>query len=273
MTRDKRGRLVSSVSKSKTYWDHSSGEKDPFSVPKSVFRNLADCAHRFENGENGNPPAIKYLWIYVTEEGLERKRAAEDSGPRLSDEDWLNIIDEACSLGAEWMIIYVGARLSECPEVWRMCDWAQQEYEMRVGLHLSGNCLRASELEYLFKLDSERTYVVADEADAAALETLRERGVNVCVANVRKPADAKRCESPEVMACVGIDGELFTCGLVLGVEEYQLGNVQGEPLQKLIKDQSLRHAVSDIPAYRGHDHNCDGCPPHIARRAAESLPE
>lgn len=262
---------MSGIPKSKTYWDRSSNETDPFSIPRRISHNLASFAERAKNGSDGNPPTVKYLWIYVTEEALERRRMAAGSGPRLSEEDWLNIIDESCSLGAEWMIIYVGACLSECPEVWKMCDWAQREYGMRVGLHLRGDCLQASELEDLFKLDSDRTYVLVDESDAVALEPLRERGVNVCVANVRETHRLESCENPEDIACVGIDGELFTCGLVLGKDEYNLGNVQERMLRNVMKDASLPHSISDPGTHP--DRDCDGCPPHIARRVVESLPK
>lgn len=262
---------MSRTSKTKTYWDRSSEVPDPFSISKRISRNLAGSSGRFDTGRDGKPPIIKYLWIYVTEDGLERKRLASASGPGLSDEDWLNIIDESCSLGAEWMIIYVGARLSECPEVWRMCDWAQQEYGMRVGLHLRGECLQAPEIECLLKLDAKLTFIMAEKSDAVELEPLRERGLNVCVANVRKPDRPEFCESPEDIACVGIDGELFTCGLVLGEEAYSFGNVRDLFLKNAMTDQSLPHAVAQTGAH--HEHGCDGCPPHVARRALESLPK
>lgn len=263
--------MVSGISKSKTYWDSPSGTPDPFSVPKRISSKLADCARHFENGPSNAPPTVKYLWIYVTEEGLARRRSAANCASGLSEEDWLNIIDESCSLGAEWMIIYVGACLSEYPEVWHMCDWAQREYGMRVGLHLRGDCLQALELEYLSKLDSEKTYIVADKSDAMVLDPLRERGINVCIANVRELNDAQSCQSPEDIACVGIDGELFTCGLVLGDDQFKLGNVQGNRLQTVMEDKNLPHAVSD--SHNHHDGGCDGCPPHIARRVVESLPK
>ena len=241
----------------------------PSAATKRLAKGLVTVAQRHESRDT--QPVVRYLWLYVTEDNLRHRAKRRDQGPALDLDGWLNVIDEAASLGAEWMVVYVGASLCQCPEIWRMCAWAQDEHEMRVGLHLSSACLSEDDIENLTRLDRARTYLIADAAIVSQLRPLEAHGVQLCEANVRTHHAESPCVNPAAIACVGIDGRLYSCGLVLGEQQYDLGSVLERGLRQVIEDTSLPHA---IPSTHDHpEHGCDGCPPHIARRVASSLPE
>lgn len=254
--------------KSKTYWEKAVSGKGPFNVPKRLSHGLAAVARKFAQSA---PPkqAIKYIWIYVTEEGLQRRAAESDAALRL--DDWLNVVDESASLGAEWMVIYAGACLERCPEVWHICHWAQDEHGLRVGIHVDTPELCEGDIGRLLQLDRDKTYLIVESRLLDAYRPLEERGLRVCAADVRPEERLSPCPNPEAIACVGIDGRLFTCGLVLGDKDFHLGNVLEHGLARVMADASLPHSVPESVAY--HDHGCDGCPPHMAKRVAEALPE
>ena len=253
--------------RSKTYWNKDQGRPDPFEVPKRVSRGIEGRRSRMA-GDGAVPHPLTYIWIYVTEAGLRQDAEHPQSKDLLGLDGWLNIIDESASLGAEWMVVYVGASLSQVPYIWQVCAWAQDVHELRVGLHLTSNCLSEDDVERLSRLDPERTYLIADEAHIASLRFLESKGIRLCEANVRPAERDTHCTKPEEIACVGAGGRLFSCGLVLGDERFAMGDSQDRTLHDVKADESLPHAVPDTTAFASS--GCDACPPLIAMRVLEN---
>lgn len=252
--------------RTKTYWSKDHSGADPFEIPKRVARGIEDCRTCMdEDGTIAHP--LRYIWIYVTEAGLRQDGEHPPSEDLLGLDGWLNVIDESASLGAEWMVIYVGASLSQVPYIWEVCAWAQDVHQLSVGLHLTSNCLSEDDIERLSRLDPEKTYLVADKAHLASLRFLENLGIRLCEANVSTTERDTHCTKPEDIACVGADGRLYSCGLVLGDERYAMGDAQQRTLHDVKEDKSLPHAVSDTNAFSPS--GCDACPPLMAMRVLE----
>lgn len=250
------------VMKSKNYWESVEEGEDPFLLPKRISRGIARCAE--QRLDSDAAPVVRYIWIYVTDDGLRPGYQGPNTRRHLGLDDWLNVIDESASLGAEWMVIHVGASLSQCPMIWKMCEWAQDVHRLHVGLHLSSACLSEDDVERLARLDPEHTHLVADRRDLQGLKFLEERGIRLCEANLRPEEHATTCRNPQSIACVGPDGTLFSCGLVLGDRRFALGEINTQPLRGVMEDGSLPHVVKDTTEFptRG----CDGCPSHMVNR-------
>lgn len=254
--------------KSKNYWEREGDSADPFELPKRIARGTGEC-REVAAAAKVSPTTVRYIWIHLTEHGLVKSYERPEADAEMDLEGWLNVIDESASLGAEWMMVDVGASFSKAPYIWRVCQWAQEVHGLRVGLHLESTCLSEDDLEQLTHLEPAKTFVLADKDDLDALWFLRASGVQLCEANVTLDERAQRCTKPEEIACVGPDGHLFSCGLVLGDKEFALGDSRDRHLSEVMKDDTLPHAIPDTTVYpvRG----CDACPPVIAGRALGAL--
>lgn len=251
--------------RSKDYWENPSTSWNPFTLPKRIAQGLA-LAFR-------NPPhsksatALKYLWLYVNEEGNLRPKDADASSHTLEIDDWLNTIDESAALGLEWIIISVGASLSSCDSIWEIGRWAQDVHGLNVGFHITSPDLSEQEIEHLLALDPKKTHLIADESHLESLRPLEARGLQICRSNVHADERGSPCFNPEGIACVGNDGALFSCGLVLRDEDFALGNVHEQRLETVMNDDTLPHNVPDTTDYSLH--RCSACPPLVAKHVAE----
>lgn len=250
--------------KSKFYWQKRHTETHPFDLPRKISESIDGCRKNLE-GKQGNPANVRYIWIHLTDEGLRHGQPAQPSP--LALDDWLNVIDESASLGAEWVVIYVGSSLNQAPIVWDLCKWAQETHGLSVGLHLTCDCLTDEDIERLAQLDRQKTYLVADGECSHALRQFEQRGVHVCKSDMHLAEKFTRCTKPADMACVGADGQMFSCGLVLGETEYALGPVHERPIGDVIGDDKLPHAIED--ALRFPSRGCQGCPPYVAQQVGQ----
>lgn len=252
--------------RAKDFWQKIHRDSDPFLSARRIAKKVKSSSKKALASKDSANSAIKYIWIHVTSEGLQHEPSTEET---LSTEDWLNIIDESAALGAEWMVIYVGSTLAQHPEVWQLCDWAQTTHGLHVGLHLSNPCLSESDIEHLGQLDLEKTYLIGQEKTLDSLRFLSTLGVKLCDSKVYLDEEAWPCSSPEAMACIAPDGTLYSCGFVLGNNDFTLGDAREEVLAGVMSDDSLPHKVDtfSIP----HHHGCDACPPHIAHRIIGNL--
>jgi radical SAM protein with 4Fe4S-binding SPASM domain len=217
------------------------------------------------HGENGRV-SLKYLWIYVTHAGIEQR---SEGGEVLSAEDWLSVIDESAAHGARYVIISLGAPLSEHPEVLEICRWAQEAQQMSVGIHLFDATLTREEAERLAELDTDRTWLFMEADVREQLPAVDDLQLNIYDATGQdQEVVAPECHLPEEMTCVGANGSMYTCGLVLGDRNYGFGNFFNRRLNDVMKDESLPHHIPEgLP--KSH-HKCNGCPPLMVQRMKEA---
>lgn len=254
----------------KDYWaDTTEDSEGPFSLTRKFAKGLRDATAETPD-QAALPEVAKYLWIYVTNDRYQGLDSKSDS-PALPLEDWLSVIDEAASLGSEWIVIAVGESLASCPMVWQLCSWAQETHGLRVAIHLAASDSVGHHADYFEGLNASLTWLIAEDSVLKSLEPLRVKGVQLVEATVSEEDRHSTCTVPSSMLCVGIDGELFTCGLVLGEDRYHLGNVFARGLKDVVQDDSLPHTVSCTEQYPSH--GCDGCPPYLAQRILGLLPE
>lgn len=250
--------------KSKDYWQKEieSDATGPFDLPRRIGKGIDDSRKALAGGFE---PTVRYLWICPTEDGVPEAHRVLEPGPALSLNEWLNVIDESASIGAEWLIVRVGASLAQVPHVWRVCRWAQETHGLRVGLHLTSNCLSEYDIEQLSRLDRENTYLFANEAVLASLRFLEASGFPMFEATVTTAERAESCMEPSEIAFVGPDGRMFSCGLVQGCAQYALGDAQDRKLHHILNDESLPHSIADTSEFPVC--GCEACPPLMARRA------
>ena len=136
---------------------------------------------------------------------------------------------------------------------------------MMVGLYVYGGRLGESDLHELTKLDIDKMCLFVDGERVGAMDFVEEKGIKVCSADVSHEDHSPPCQMPENMVCVASEGSLYTCGLVLGDERFNLGNVFEKPLQRVFDDKSLPHTVpADIP--HAEHQKCTACPPLMVKR-------
>lgn len=232
----------------------TSPEPSPLNLPNKIVRKLKRCS---EFGEQFEQEKIRYLWMHVCKEEPD----AEDEGEEresLTVDEWLNIVDESAALGAQSLVISAGSSLSGRPEVWTVCQWAQDIHDMLVAIYVYGRALPLgmNELEALAELDETKLRVVANKTYVSELEPVRARGIPIYGVETVRPQQEERspCELPFNMTCVESHGNLYSCGLVMGEEHYWLGNAcekrldtipqekvitQKKALEKVVRDRTL----------------------------------
>ena len=212
------------------------------------------------------PSSIHYIWLHVTREGITSSHSTSQPST-LSLSDWLNIVDESATLGAQWMIIHVNTCLKSYSDVWRICSWAQEVHGIRVGLHLNHECMDAAGLAPIRGLDRDETFVVVDSSALEAMEFLRTEGYSVCESNIGTDDRKLPCSHTQSIVCVGADGVMFCCGMVVGDESYHLGDVISDSVQNGMANHSSLQPIGEHNDRPGH--SCNGCPPFMVQRFKE----
>ncbi len=229
---------------------------DPFALPARVRQTLRSLAER---REGFNVERVRYLWLHLSGE---EAHGQKEERKRLSVEEWLNVVDEAAALGVRTVIISSGAPLAEMPEVWEICDWAQNTHDMVVGIYLFGDGLPIGdgEVEAFKRLNQEQTHLFIEQEHFDKAAAVQSVGIPIHNADIfRNNSNKAICELPHTMTCVGAEGNLYTCGLVLGEEDFRLGNVCAERLDNVLEDESLPH---EIPGeVERKPRCCNACPP------------
>ncbi|NIA13023.1 MAG: hypothetical protein GWP08_03000 [Nitrospiraceae bacterium] len=235
--------------------------RELFHLPQLVSQRLRDSA-RAHGAEDHH--VVKYLWLRLDEQC---RAATIDGECRSMDaEEWLNVVDEAASVGVECMVVYVGGVLSACPHLWTVSQWAQDVHGMTVGFHTSRKNLTEEEAGVLLQLDPALTWLFVEPEALANLSRLQEQGINVCCAEVDRKDATAACEGPKNLVCVGPNGLLYSCGSVLGVEGFRLGHVAEKPLGELLGDGGPDRAIADGTVR--NELGCNGCPNEMAVRMA-----
>ncbi len=242
------------------------GHRESFKLPRSIMQVLRKCAEKQGcKGGGSGTETLKYLWMNISSQaepvsGKPRRGARE----ALSPEDWLNVVDEAASLGVKCIVIRVGASLEVHPELWAICSWAQRTYGIDVGIHTCAKKLKKSEVEELKRLELCRTWLFVDDSSLKGFETVKEAGICVLAARVDHEEHSPPCDMSEEMVFVGPEGVLYTCGLVSDDDHFRMGHVSEKLIEDFVKDPALPHTV---PEWAPHPENgCNACPPIMARR-------
>lgn len=222
-----------------------------FMLGRKIRQGVATCASSIPGKCPGD---VFYLWIQLN--------SAEDVSTVTLDQ-WLNIIDEAASIGVNWLVVTLGDGGASRDHVSAICRWAWNTYEMVVCVHAPDGELGPAERELLRQLPPESTYLLVEPGHASAFEDLRAEGVNIGLASPAPPAESERCEYPHKMIFVDAAGRLYTCGLVSGEGDFFLGSVFGGSLDQIIHNPTLPHAVS--AAQPNAHQSCSGCPPLVAK--------
>jgi hypothetical protein len=250
--------------KNKIYWNKSSRARDPFSTSRSIRSEITEAANRASTRFGGRE-GVEYLWIH-----LARKECPDNPEQRpLELEAWLNIIDEAAAIGTSWAVIYVGGDLNAYPDVWELAQWAQETHEMRVAFHYTGATLSDEQIGALNKLDPSRTFLFVEQCHLDRFRATDSLRIGVVGATLPEHARGSNCTSPANIACVHTDGSMYCCGLVVGDEDYLMGDARSRPLVDVVHDEHLPHAVKGTEDYPIQ--GCDGCPSHLSHIVFEQL--
>lgn len=247
--------------KQKTFWKKS--EENPFDVPNSIRRKVTESANLSDRF--GKPDAVEYLWIHMAS-----KPGATASCKCLAEQEWLNIVDEAASAGARWLVIYVGDHLPADSPAWALSQWAQDTHEMCVAFHFTGEALNAEQVSAINRLETDRTFLFVRDESIDAISA--SPGLEIQVVSAAVPDDVRgsHCTDPANITCVQSDGTLYCCGLVIDEEAYKLGDAQERRIADVARDQSLPHAIEQADQYP--EHGCEGCPSHLSKIVLANLP-
>jgi hypothetical protein len=239
-------------------------EGDMFELPRTIAAQLRKCVEAASEQVVPRRQAAKYLWIDLAGEGGSRTPHEPMGARKPALEEWLNIVDEAASVGVHWLVICGGTHLSAHPETWSICRWAQNAHGMDVGIHTHAQVLSASEMDHLARLGPGHTWLFVRSEHIAGMREAEARGVKVCASDVEECDQAPPCDLPLDMVYAGPQGVLYSCGLVLDDDRFCFGHISERPLDQVLNDTvTSRHVPAWVP-YRKHA--CDACPPIMAKR-------
>lgn len=239
-----------------------------FRLPKTVKQKIRDCAR----GEEKKAAKVVFLWACVTEQGLKqgiKKKKGKEK--KLTKQEWLTVVDEAASLGANWFVLSFGAPLAECADIWDVCKWAQTAHGMMVGLHVKVSRLTRRDVTHIKTLNLTKTRILARKGALSRIKLTEEEkeALIVWTANPQPEGERPNCQGPSRMIFVNANGVLYTCGLVEGKEEYRMGHVFDRKLTGVMSDPDLPHHVHEDIHYVTPE--CDGCPALIANYFSENI--
>lgn len=220
-----------------------------FGLGRRIRRDLDECSRAAAHGTRED---VFYLWL----------KMGPGPATELSRDHWLNIIDEAASMGVNWLVITLGEPASR-EHVPAMGLWAQQTYGMVVCLHTPQGRLGTAERDLLRQLPADSSYLLVEPEHAAAFQNLEAEGINLRLAAPATPVSEEPCDYPNKMIFVDAQGHLYTCGLVAGDSDFFLGSVFDGSLDEIIHNPKLPHSVTEKQP--SNHQNCSGCPPLVAK--------
>ena len=176
---------------SRKRWQNIYTEENPFALPQAVAGALTRCC-KGSSGETGD--GVKYLWIHLP--GTAERSAPVSEEESLTPDDWMCVIDEAASVGVKSIIVSVGSPLQMVPQLVPVCQWAQGEHEMVVGIH-AYVALDAADAEVLKKLDARKTRVFADGEHIETAGFVKELGIPLhCADGLHDREEQPHCDLP-----------------------------------------------------------------------------
>ncbi len=238
--------------------------KNLFELPRTIRKEIHKCAAH-STGEGADEASIRFLWINIADRTTDSQ--SDISSGVLNADDWLNVIDEAASLGVCCIVICTGEALQDNPCLWTICHWAQQIHGLDVGIHARCAEIGPREIEELKRLDRSHTWLFVNSEVYEKWAALEHENIRVRIADVCAEDHEPPCDMPDSLVFVAPDGNLYTCGLVIGNDQYRLGHIMERPLNSVIGDPSLPHFIPKSVPHR--ENGCAGCPPILAKRMAD----
>ncbi len=226
--------------------------KQVFALPRRLSSSVRKCCASPSAGCAHEAQDIQYLWASFK----------VDAEKGLSVDGWLNVVDEAASLGLNFIVFTLEGPLSENPGIWRVCHWAQDTYGITVGIHADAQTITPQDIEAFKRLDQSkaRLYVLREHLDL--VRPLIQEGVHIGAADPRGEGRANPqpcCDLPNRMIFVDQGGMMYTCKYVEHNDAFRLGHVSEQLFQQIVGDPTLPRTVpGDVPYV---SHGCDGCPP------------
>lgn len=229
---------------------------DPFALARRVQQEVGCSCKQGMQGE-----AISYLWLYVTDSGI--GQSSEEDTSTLNLDDWLNILDEAAAGGVRYMMVSILTELSNYPDLWALCQWAQDTHGIKVGVYTDSTAIHADDMAHFKDLNPELTQIFVGKDVVDQLSPLAEAGYQVGVGEIDLDADSGSCAFPGRMVFVNSKGTLYTCGKVEGHDAHNLGSAFEGRLSTMLNDPSLPHEIANLGS--PDQKACNGCPPLLAR--------
>ncbi len=234
---------------------------DPFAFARGVHERLhGGCACEALGG-------LRYLWVYLAKQSPSSVQASDSTLVPLTLQDWLNVVDEAASIGVTGLVISTQDELSANCDAWEICRWAQGTHGMTIGLHVFSDELAEPVLNEIRSLDLKHFFLFAAENRLESLSCYEREGIKVRVAEGGPSSPSHTCTMPSSLVFVNPSGQLYTCGMVEGKEQFLLGHVFEGYFKKILQDPALPHAVPF--ASQDVKRGCEGCPPLISRQIPE----
>ncbi len=224
--------------------------KKLFHLPRRVTSTLRRCRES-ESCRAVSQEAVKYLWAAF--------RA--DDGESLDADGWMNVVDEAASLGLTFIVFSLEGPLSANPSVIKVAGWAQEAYGITVGIHTEQTSFTNEEVEALLQLDCEKLRLYSPRDNLDHVRHLETKGIRVAPADPRgtRANPEPCCELPRKMLFVDRHGTMYTCKYVKDNENFHVGHVCERTFKDVVADPKRPSSVpQDVPFI---EHGCDGCPP------------
>ncbi|MCX8063930.1 MAG: SPASM domain-containing protein [Candidatus Hydrogenedentes bacterium] len=231
-------------------------------VPKSLLKKVRKCCLSIIPNEMKD---VSYLWIRITKEATEKKENGHHKRPTL--EDWLCIVDECASEGVKWLVVTTEVPINKLGYILEICKWAQNTYEMKVGIYLKRNTINDEEINVLAELNKKLTQVFVKKENLNNFRKLISNGFFVGIANPQSYGEKPNCEGAKKLVFCSSTGSIYTCGLVEGKKEYKLGDIYEKEIKEIIEDPKLPHKVQEEIHFLSE--KCDGCPSLLAKHISQ----
>jgi hypothetical protein len=204
---------------------------DPFDLPRRISKKLRD------NQYTGPVHTVKYLWLYVSRDGLHVPGETSSTHPPTL-EQWLALVDEAATLGVERMVVTALSDLSQLPDIWKICQWAQDGHDITVGIHVLSDSLPEETLAKMKELDLDKFRLFVEEEHYARYAPLEAEGIKVRVAKPAVEATGNTAGGevpPHGVLFVNPAGQLYFAGSGGNGAPRHMGNIYEDLLAKAIE--------------------------------------